>query len=200
MHSYAIRLKFNASDHAMDFEALLAGLVVSASKEGNHTPIIEQDMKYKEEIMDATAPFHRFRITHLLKLLNSKTEVLTGLKTIKMELLNQEVSVGIKTRPSVEVERAAPKVPVKKSNYDWETSGIKSCWPSNKDAKTKHGKLRMARYLRITIKEHTYLTDGKEKLKHKNFSMRPKEETPRSPPSKQTTPMNNNVVEGTYNN
>ncbi|GJW36326.1 hypothetical protein Tco_0556874 [Tanacetum coccineum] len=32
MHSYAIRLKFNASDHAMYCEALLAGLVVSVSK------------------------------------------------------------------------------------------------------------------------------------------------------------------------
>nr|GEZ90154.1 hypothetical protein [Tanacetum cinerariifolium] len=64
MHSYAIRLKFNASDHAMDCEALLAGLVVSVSK---------------------------------------------GLATIKLEFINQEVLVGIKTRPSVEVERAAPK-------------------------------------------------------------------------------------------
>nr|GEU62834.1 hypothetical protein [Tanacetum cinerariifolium] len=32
MHSYAIRLKFNASDHAMDFEALLEGLVTSVNK------------------------------------------------------------------------------------------------------------------------------------------------------------------------
>ncbi|GJS68728.1 hypothetical protein Tco_0683293 [Tanacetum coccineum] len=32
MHSYAIRLKFNASDHAMDCEALLAGLVAFVSK------------------------------------------------------------------------------------------------------------------------------------------------------------------------
>ncbi|GJT16862.1 hypothetical protein Tco_0875568 [Tanacetum coccineum] len=32
MHSYAIRLKFNSSDHAMDCEALLAELVASVSK------------------------------------------------------------------------------------------------------------------------------------------------------------------------
>ncbi|GJS66601.1 hypothetical protein Tco_0681165 [Tanacetum coccineum] len=68
MHSYAIRLKFNASDHAMDYEALLARLVASVSK-----------------------------------------DVLTGLATIKLEFLNQEVLVGIKTRPSVKVERAVPK-------------------------------------------------------------------------------------------
>nr|GEX68698.1 hypothetical protein [Tanacetum cinerariifolium] len=43
-------------------------------------------------------------------------------------------------------------------------------------------------------------TDGKEKLKHENFSMRPEEETSRSPPSEQTNPMNNNVMEGTYTN
>ncbi|GJZ16423.1 reverse transcriptase domain-containing protein [Tanacetum coccineum] len=136
MHSYAIRLKFNASDHAMDYEALLARLVASVSKgmedlhvfidsltlvaqiEGNHMPATKQERKYKEEILDATTTFYRFRITYLPKILNSKTEVLTGLETIKLEFLNQEVSVGIKTRPSVEVERAAPKVPLRKSNYD----------------------------------------------------------------------------------
>nr|GEY16769.1 reverse transcriptase domain-containing protein [Tanacetum cinerariifolium] len=33
MHSYTIRLNFNASDHAMDCEALLVGLIASVSKE-----------------------------------------------------------------------------------------------------------------------------------------------------------------------
>ncbi|GJU18520.1 hypothetical protein Tco_1146486 [Tanacetum coccineum] len=60
MHSYVIRLKFNTFDHAIDCEALLAGLAASISKgmkdlhvfmdsqklvariEGNHTPAIEQ--------------------------------------------------------------------------------------------------------------------------------------------------------------
>ncbi|GJT93931.1 hypothetical protein Tco_1082776 [Tanacetum coccineum] len=32
MHSYASRLKFNTSDHAIDYEALLAGLAISVSK------------------------------------------------------------------------------------------------------------------------------------------------------------------------
>ncbi|GKB93951.1 putative reverse transcriptase domain-containing protein [Tanacetum coccineum] len=77
MHSYVIRLKFNTSDHAIDCEALLAGLAVSVSKgmkdlhvfidsprlvaqtEGNHTPATEQEKKYKKETMDATALFHR---------------------------------------------------------------------------------------------------------------------------------------------
>ncbi|GKD21830.1 reverse transcriptase domain-containing protein [Tanacetum coccineum] len=141
MHSYAIRLRFNASDHVMDCEALLARLIASVRKglkdlyifinsltlvaqiKGNHTPATEQEKKYKEKIMDAIAPFHRFRITHLPKILNSKIEVLTGLATIKLKFLNQKVSVGIKTRPSAKVEKATPKVPVKKPNYDWETSG-----------------------------------------------------------------------------
>ncbi|GKF83695.1 reverse transcriptase domain-containing protein [Tanacetum coccineum] len=78
MHSYAIRLKFNTSDHAIDCEALLAGPAASVSKgmkdlhvfidspklvaqtEGNHTPTTEQERKYKKETMDATTPFHRF--------------------------------------------------------------------------------------------------------------------------------------------
>ncbi|GJZ33520.1 reverse transcriptase domain-containing protein [Tanacetum coccineum] len=142
MYSYAIRLKFNASNHAMDCEALLTGLAASLSKgmkdlhvfiyspklvaqtEGNHTPTMKHDMKYKKEIMDATAPFHRFWITHLPKILNSKAEVLTGLATIKLEFFYQEVLVGIKTRPSVEDTRSSKKgkatsnVPSAKPNYN----------------------------------------------------------------------------------
>ncbi|GKE78951.1 reverse transcriptase domain-containing protein [Tanacetum coccineum] len=147
MHSYAIRLKFNTSDHAIDYEALLPGLAASISKgmkhlhifrdspklvaqtEENHMPATKQERKFKKEIMDATAPFYRFRITHLLIILNSKAEVLTGLATIKLEFLNQEVSVGIKTRPSVEETssskkgKAATNVPGAKLNYNWEASG-----------------------------------------------------------------------------
>ncbi|GJV01048.1 hypothetical protein Tco_1334617 [Tanacetum coccineum] len=84
MHSYAIRLKFNASNHVMDCEALLAGLAASANQ---------------------------------------------GLETIKLEFLNQEVSVGIKTRPSVEetssnkIGKAASNAPGAKLNYNREASG-----------------------------------------------------------------------------
>ncbi|GJU89770.1 reverse transcriptase domain-containing protein [Tanacetum coccineum] len=78
MYSYAIRLKFKASNYAIDCEALLAGLAASdnqgmkdlhvfidsltlvAQVEGNHTPPTEQERRYKKEIMDATVPFHRF--------------------------------------------------------------------------------------------------------------------------------------------
>ncbi|GKE99580.1 reverse transcriptase domain-containing protein [Tanacetum coccineum] len=85
MHLYAIRLKFNTSDHVIDCEALLAGLAASVSKgmkdldvfidspklvaqtEGNHIPVKKQERKYTKEIMDATTPFHMFRITHLPK-------------------------------------------------------------------------------------------------------------------------------------
>ncbi|GKD48450.1 gag-pol polyprotein [Tanacetum coccineum] len=147
MHSYAIRLKFNASDYAINCEALLAGLAAFISKgmkdlhvfmdspklvaqiKGNHTPSMEEEKRYKKEIMDATAPFHRFRIAHLPKILNSKAEVLTGLATIKLEFINQEVSVGIKTTPSVEKTssnkkgKAVSKEPGANPNYNWETSG-----------------------------------------------------------------------------
>nr|GEW72881.1 reverse transcriptase domain-containing protein [Tanacetum cinerariifolium] len=147
MYSYVIRLKFNASNHAMDCEALLTGLAVSVSKgmkdlhvfmdspklvtqtEGNHISATKQERKYKKEIMDVIAPFYRFRITHFPKILNSKVEVLTGLTTIKLEFLNQEVSVGIKTRPSVEETSSSKKgkatrnVPSAKPNYNWEASG-----------------------------------------------------------------------------
>ncbi|GKB93512.1 reverse transcriptase domain-containing protein [Tanacetum coccineum] len=147
MYSYAIRLKFNASNHAMDCEALLTGVAVSVSKgmkdlhvfmdssklvsqtEGNHTPEIEQERKYKKEILDATTLFYRLRITHIPKILNFKAEVLTGLATIKLEFLNQEVSTGIKTRPSVEETSSSKKgkarsnVPSAKPSYNGEASG-----------------------------------------------------------------------------
>ncbi|GKE96197.1 reverse transcriptase domain-containing protein [Tanacetum coccineum] len=98
MYSYAIRLNFDAPDHNMDYEALVAGLVSSAGKgmkdlhvfigskilvdqvEGSRTPAMEEARKYKEEIMHAVALFHRFWITHLLKKLTSKAEVLPGLQ------------------------------------------------------------------------------------------------------------------------
>ncbi|GJT62523.1 reverse transcriptase domain-containing protein [Tanacetum coccineum] len=146
MHSYAIRLNFDAPDYIMDYEALLAGLIASASKgmkdlhvfidskilvdqvEGSRTPTMEEARKYREDIMDSSALFHKFQITHLPKKLNSKAEVLTGLATIKLEFLNQEVSMGIKTRPSVKVGsdgkegKATSKVRMGKPNYNWKTS------------------------------------------------------------------------------
>ncbi|GJY34102.1 reverse transcriptase domain-containing protein [Tanacetum coccineum] len=134
--SYAICLNFDAPKHIMNYEALLAGSVASTGKgmkdlhvfvdsqilvdkvEGNRILATEQEKRYKEEVMDATTPFHRFWVKHLPKILNSKEEMLTGLATIQLELLNQEVSVGIKTRPTVEIEsdkkegRASGKMPM----------------------------------------------------------------------------------------
>ncbi|GJU22658.1 hypothetical protein Tco_1156000 [Tanacetum coccineum] len=84
MNSYAIRLKFHASYHVMDYEALLAGLPASTNQ---------------------------------------------GLATIKLEFLNQEVSVGIKTRPGVEETssnkkgKAASNAPRAEPNYNREASG-----------------------------------------------------------------------------
>ncbi|GJZ65435.1 retrovirus-related pol polyprotein from transposon TNT 1-94 [Tanacetum coccineum] len=101
----------------MDYEALLARLVASAGKgmkylhvfvgskllvdqvEESRVPKSKKIKKYREEIMDATSPFHRFWITHLLKALNPKAEVLTGLTSIRLEFLNQEVSAGVKKDP-----------------------------------------------------------------------------------------------------
>ncbi|GKE74983.1 gag-pol polyprotein [Tanacetum coccineum] len=121
-YSFAIRLNFSALDDNMNYEALLAGLFASANKgrkdlhvfvdsqilvdqvEGNRVLRTKETKKYMEEVMDATTSFHRFRITHLPKALSPKAEVHTGLATIKLEFLNQEVSVGVKTRPLVEVE------------------------------------------------------------------------------------------------
>ncbi|GKD15618.1 reverse transcriptase domain-containing protein, partial [Tanacetum coccineum] len=76
MYSHAICLNFDAPDHNMDYEALLAGLVSSVGKgmkdlhvfidskilvdqvEGSRTPAMEEARKYRKEIMDAVAAFH----------------------------------------------------------------------------------------------------------------------------------------------
>ncbi|GKF61145.1 hypothetical protein Tco_0181199, partial [Tanacetum coccineum] len=71
-----------------DLYIFINSLTLVAQIEGNHTPATKPERKYKEEIMNATTPFHKFWITYLPKILNSKTEVLTGLATIKLEFLN----------------------------------------------------------------------------------------------------------------
>ncbi|GKA46010.1 reverse transcriptase domain-containing protein [Tanacetum coccineum] len=90
--SYTIRLNFHASEERMDYEALLAGLVASIGKcmkdlhvffsskelvdqvEGHIVHKTMETKRYKEEVMDVTTPFHRFRITHLPKNVNPKAE------------------------------------------------------------------------------------------------------------------------------
>ncbi|GJS68849.1 reverse transcriptase domain-containing protein [Tanacetum coccineum] len=99
-YSHAIRLNIHASEEDMDCETLLAELIAFAGKgmkdlhvfvdsrllvdqvEGNRTPRTEGAKRYREEIMDVMAPFHRFRITHLPKALNSKAKALMGLTSI----------------------------------------------------------------------------------------------------------------------
>ncbi|GKB29749.1 reverse transcriptase domain-containing protein [Tanacetum coccineum] len=121
-YSHDVHLNFYASEDNMDYEALLVGLVAFTGRnmkdihvfiglkllveqlEGSRVPRTEEAKRYMEEIMDAIAPFHRFRITYLPNVLNPKAEALTGLAYIRLELLNQEVSMGVKTRPLVEAQ------------------------------------------------------------------------------------------------
>ncbi|GJY55646.1 reverse transcriptase domain-containing protein [Tanacetum coccineum] len=147
VYLYAIRLNFHASEDSMDYEALLVGLVASAGRgmkdlhifidskmlvdqiEENRTPRTKETKRYREDIMDATTLFHTFWITHLPKSLNPKAKALKGLASIKLELLNQEVSVGIKTRPTMETAR---KDPEETRNEEKEaTEKLKSTWEEN---------------------------------------------------------------------
>ncbi|GKD27162.1 hypothetical protein Tco_1233376 [Tanacetum coccineum] len=112
-----------------DLHVFIDSPTLAAQMEGSYAPAMRQERKYKEVIMDATAPFYRFRITHLPKILNPKAEVFIVLATIKLEFLNQEVSVGIKTRTSVEETsnnnkgKTISNVLGAKPNYNWETNG-----------------------------------------------------------------------------
>ncbi|GJY00923.1 reverse transcriptase domain-containing protein [Tanacetum coccineum] len=87
-----------------DLHVSMDSKVLVDQVEGSRIPRTKEAKRYMEEIMDATDPFHRFPITYLPKSLNPKAEALTGLASIRLELLNQEVSVGIKTRTLVEVQ------------------------------------------------------------------------------------------------
>nr|GEW23556.1 putative reverse transcriptase domain-containing protein [Tanacetum cinerariifolium] len=101
--------------------------------EGNREPKKGGVRIYREEVMDATTPFYRFRITHIPKALYPKIEALTGLATIWLGFLNQEVSVGVKTKPSIkapnkpfeETKNLLKKAILGKSSSTWEDrSGI----------------------------------------------------------------------------
>nr|GEZ25206.1 hypothetical protein [Tanacetum cinerariifolium] len=77
-HSHVICLNFKASKHVMDYEALLSDLVTSVRRqikdlhvfvssrllvdqvEGNRVPRTKGAKRYREEVKDAAAPFHRF--------------------------------------------------------------------------------------------------------------------------------------------
>ncbi|GKF01965.1 hypothetical protein Tco_0028888, partial [Tanacetum coccineum] len=91
--------------------------------EGNMVLRIKGAKRYREEIMDATSPFHRFRITYLPKALNPKAETLTGVASIRLEFRKQEVSVGVKIKTSVE---AQDKLPKKARNVSKKTASGKS--------------------------------------------------------------------------
>nr|GEX42446.1 reverse transcriptase domain-containing protein [Tanacetum cinerariifolium] len=166
MYSYDIHLKFNASNHAMDYEALLIVLDVFVSKGMKDLHVFMDSLKLVAQTEGNHTPSTK-----------KKGNVLTGLETIKLEFLNQEISMGIKTRPSVEETsngkkgKAASNVPGAKPNYNWKlvevteqtcnhnTYLIAFCNPSeinDNDANTKHIKLQMARYLWILINKHTY--------------------------------------------
>ncbi|GJX43163.1 hypothetical protein Tco_0259839 [Tanacetum coccineum] len=90
-YPHAIRLNFYASEDDMDYEALLARLVAS---DGRNMKDIHVFVDWKLLM--------RFWITYLLKAINPKARALIGLTSIRLELLNQEVSSGVKTRPSME--------------------------------------------------------------------------------------------------
>ncbi|GKC51113.1 reverse transcriptase domain-containing protein [Tanacetum coccineum] len=77
-NSYAIRLNCYVFEESMDYEALLASLVAYVRKgmkdlhvfvnskelvdqvEGHKVPKTMEARRYREEVMEATAPFHRF--------------------------------------------------------------------------------------------------------------------------------------------
>ncbi|GJZ33809.1 hypothetical protein Tco_0579245 [Tanacetum coccineum] len=82
---------------------------------------------YMEEVIDAMTLFHKYRITYFPKALNPKAEALTGLAFIRLEFLNQEVSVGFRTRTLIEAsdklleetKNVSKKATSGKSSFTW---------------------------------------------------------------------------------
>nr|GEX42874.1 hypothetical protein [Tanacetum cinerariifolium] len=113
----ACRLYIGNVKHSRDCEALLAGLVTLAGQgikdlhvfidsptlaaqiEGSYASTMRQERKYKEEIMDAISPFHKFQITHLSKILNPKAEVLTSPLITENRLTKKERKEKLSLNP-----------------------------------------------------------------------------------------------------
>ncbi|GKE43467.1 reverse transcriptase domain-containing protein [Tanacetum coccineum] len=83
IRSYAIRLNFKASEHSRDYEALLAGLVASIGQGIKDIHVFIDSPTLAAQIEGSYAPAMRQE------------------RKYKEEIID-EVSIGIKTRPSVE--------------------------------------------------------------------------------------------------
>ncbi|GJY91709.1 hypothetical protein Tco_0507491 [Tanacetum coccineum] len=116
MHSYAIRLKFNAYNYVMDCEALLAGLAASTNQGMKDLHVFVNSLTL---VPTHTPP----------KIFEPKSRSVNRIGNYKAGIPQPGVSVGIKTRPSVKEVRsskkgkAASNAPRVEPNYNHEASG-----------------------------------------------------------------------------
>ncbi|GJZ63895.1 reverse transcriptase domain-containing protein [Tanacetum coccineum] len=118
MHSYAIRLKFNASNYVMDCEALLAGLAASTNQDMKDLYVFIDSLTLVAQVPNHTPP----------KNSEPKSRSVNRIGNYKAGIPQPRVSVGIKTRPSVKEVRsskkgkAASNAPRAEPNYNHESS------------------------------------------------------------------------------
>nr|GEV98243.1 hypothetical protein [Tanacetum cinerariifolium] len=126
MYSYVIRLNFYAFEDSMDSEALLVGLVASADR-GIKDLHIFMDSKILVDQVEGS------------RILRTKKQRSIGRKSWMprphfIELLNQEVKMGIKTMPTVEAvdkDLREGRNEAKKATAE----KLKSTWGGNSESK-----------------------------------------------------------------
>ncbi|GJZ73035.1 hypothetical protein Tco_0637181 [Tanacetum coccineum] len=109
MHSYAIRLNFSASDHAMDCVALLAGLVASVSKCMKDLHVFIDSLTL---VPDHTS-FQNLELQN--RSVNMVGDYKAGIPQPRSFGGNQDKTIGRSGKNNTQGTS-------KKPNYDWETS------------------------------------------------------------------------------
>ncbi|GKB50962.1 reverse transcriptase domain-containing protein [Tanacetum coccineum] len=119
MYSYAIRLKFNASNHAMDYKALLAGLAASVSKAMKDLHVFMNSPNPIPQVLDRTSS-KKFKLQSrgVNRIGNHKV----GISQSGSIVGYQNKTIGGRDKQEQE-GKAASNVPGVKPNYNWEVSG-----------------------------------------------------------------------------
>ncbi|GJW33049.1 reverse transcriptase domain-containing protein [Tanacetum coccineum] len=136
-YSYALRLNFSNSNNEAEYEALLAGLriaiemqvkdihafvdskLVASQVEGSYEAKGERMIKYQEKVLELAGAFNRFRITHIPRAENRKTDALSKLAVVQFDHLSKKVLVEALNESSVEAQEV--NMVVKEEGPTWMT-------------------------------------------------------------------------------
>ena len=118
-YSYALRPNFSSSNNDIEYEALLAGLriatemqvkdihalvdskLVANQVEGLCETKGKKMKNYREKVIELAGSFDRFRISHVPRAQNKKTDALSKLAAVQFDDLSKEVLVEVPNERSI---------------------------------------------------------------------------------------------------